>query len=250
MWRQSVEDSGALRHDANAIISSSTATALGLHIDGIAGLARVPPAQILELLRLTVHVGHLPAPSRLSVQVLVGRWLRVPALRRERMVAFQSVFRELGESTWNHLPMSARLEFKTAIALVPIPCMDWRLPLPKSGCGVCRSTALILDGARILPELARTALPHSSSVGLVEAFAGVGGLRRSLEFKGIHPEITIVCKILPETSRVILQNYSDLIDWGMRVQSRQNESLHCSLNSQVSSVGLLAVDLNANHAPS
>ena len=48
----------------------------------------------------------------------------------------------------------------------------------------------------------------------MDLFAGIGGLRRSLELLGIIPEVSVVCETSDAAVRVLLHQWPDSVLWG------------------------------------
>ena len=144
------------------------------------------------------------APSRINVVVFS---------RLARHACFQ----------FSGLSQAACAELLLAMCCAPLAAINFRLPCSplvtasdasSSDCGVCRSVGLSLEGRAALLEFDRPLASSSLRIGIGELFAGIGGLRRSLELIGLSPDVSVVCEVAPSAVRVLLHQWPDSILWG------------------------------------
>ena len=79
----------------------------------------------------------------------------------------------------------------------------------ESGMGVCRTSSLEADGRRALAAYEAGAPPPADGFGLIEVFAGIGGLRRAVEIVGVRPAFCVAVDIDPGARDVIIAAWPD-----------------------------------------
>ena len=197
---------------------------LGYWVNGETGLVTLPSDSLVDLVSFTAFVLSRPSSIPLKLlEVLLGRWMPYLTLRRELMSSFSAVWRDMHASPFSGLSHDASAELLLALCVLLLTAINFRIscsPLvaasdaSSSGCGVCRSVGLSLEGRAALSESDRPLISSGLRIGLVELFAGNGGLRRSVELLGLSPVVSVVSEVDPAAIRVLLHQWPDSILWG------------------------------------
>ena len=109
------------------------------------------------------------------------------------------------------VPEEVQLEGWLAVILLPFCVADLRSRVSpmlvasdasEIGMGVCRTSTISPEGLHALHTLVNARPVHSSKVGLIEMFAGIGGLRQGLANIGIRPDIHVAFECDPAAVKV------------------------------------------------
>ena len=136
------------------------------------------------------------------------------------MSTFCDVWKDLSRVPFRGISQQSRQELLLALCALPLAFIDLRLPADPlvtasdasdKGCGICRSGQITPEGRLALAEFERPLQPHAVRIGLVDLFAGIGGLRRSLELLGLAPDVSVISETSDTALRVLLHQWPDSI---------------------------------------
>ena len=174
---------------------------LGCRVSGELGRLVLPRSVVAELMSFSAWFT-APGPRRqMEAQIVGGRWARAFQTRRELSCIFHNVWTWLTASSEGSrrkkLTSEVREEIRIAVYLLPLCVMDLRAHISplvvasdasESGMGVCRTSSLTSSGLQAVMSRRAAQPRHRLEVGLIEVFAGIGGLRAAFEACGVHPK--------------------------------------------------------------
>ena len=185
---------------------------LGAFVDGRKGMIGVTSKRQLELLSLILFMMQQEKVPTKWLQILLGKFVHMVQFRRPLFSCIAKSWRRLqafhagaslgvGELDWSViaflLPLM-RTELRAGISGV-VTCSD----ASEYGGGICRTLGLTSLGrlARCPPSSAASL--EAPRILVIEWFAGIGGLSRSLERLGVHPYLVAVCECDPHCIAVL-----------------------------------------------
>ena len=174
---------------------------LGCRVSGELGRLVLPRSVVAELMSFSAWFT-APGPRRqMEGQMFGGRWARAFQTRRELSCIFHMFWTWLTASSEGSrrkkLTSEVREEIRIAVYLLPLCVMDLRAHISplvvasdasESGMGVCRTSSLTSSGLQAVMSRRAAQPRHRLEVGLIEVFAGIGGLRAAFEACGVHPK--------------------------------------------------------------
>ena len=196
---------------------------LGAFVDGRKGMIGVTSKRQLELLSLILFMMQQEKVPTKWLQILLGKFVHVVQFRRALFSCISKSWRRLqvfhagsslsaGEldewSVISFLLPLIRTDLKAGVSGV-VTCSD----ASEYGGGICRSLGLTSLG-----RLARNTKGISNPVQaprllVIEWFAGIGGLSRSLERLGVHAYLVVVCECDPHCIAVLRKFLPGCIVW-------------------------------------
>ena len=184
-----------------ALEEVSQAERLGAYLDGERGRIGVTVKRLLENISLGVFVLGQGQVTRKSLQVLAGKEVHCLQFRRPLFSVYDRLWTLIaGEEDEPYLTVSVCEEILASLCLSPLRFTDWRAEVDpfvmasdasESGGGFVMARRLTALGVRAA-QAPDSRLSWRSGIVVVDMFAGIGGLLRSLERAGVEWEHHIV----------------------------------------------------------
>ena len=210
---------------------------LGARVSGALGRISLPRTVVGQLIALSSWFCPNEPRTIVQEQIVGGRWVRAFHFRRELTVFNFSSFWDwvhpegrrgrahrtlLSESMVDDIPLAilsvSDLRAKISPLVVATDASEW-------GLGVSRTSSSTAQGRVALQDLPQTTPSCSGSVGLVELFAGMGGLLRAMEHCGVFPALHVAVEEEAATQRVLQASWSDVQLVHVRVADLSNDTL-------------------------
>ena len=196
---------------------------LGAYVDGRKGVLGVTSKRHLELVSLVLFIFQQERVPTKWLQILLGKFVHIVQFRRplfscvkkswQRLQSFQSGGPlNCGEvDEWfiilSLLPL-ARTSLRAKVSGM-VTCSD----ASEFGGGICRTTGLSPLGGLALAREPATFSPEPPELLVIEWFAGIGGLSRSLERLKLRSCLVVVCECDPHCIAVLRKFLPGCIVW-------------------------------------
>ena len=201
---------------------------LGAHINGSEGTLGIGQLRAVELISLGLHlVGAQKVPTK-WVQIFMGKFVHVMQFRRPLFCLVERLWTRITKFSAGPLRDKEVEELLLLISLLPLCYSDLNAVISgqvtasdasESGGGLTRSTGLSgpgLLGLTWTPSAVR-GIPLASGecqeIVVIEWFAGIGGLSRSLERLGVVATGTAVCDNSERCLRVLREYLPGCEQW-------------------------------------
>ncbi len=181
---------------------------LGAHLDGEEGTLGISQKRAVELISLGLHLcGAKHVPTK-WVQIFLGKFVHVMQFRRPLFCLVEKLWARVTKFSAGPLRVSEVDELLGLLLMLPLCVCDLRAKASaqvtasdasESGGGLTKSTGLAGPGRIGLTSRASVSkgIPlingGTHEVIVIEWFAGIGGLTRSLERLGVIASGTAVC---------------------------------------------------------
>ena len=186
---------------------------LGAFVDGRKGIIGVTSKRQLELLSLILFMMQQEKVPTKWLQILLGKFVHMVQFRRPLFSCIAKSWRRLQAfHTGSSLGVGELDEWSVISFLLPLMRTELRAGISgvvtcsdasEYGGGICRTLGLTSLGrlARCTPSTASSL--QAPRILVIEWFAGIGGLSRSLERLGVHPYLVVVCECDPHCIAVL-----------------------------------------------
>jgi len=214
---------GVLTADDKQVLGASSATELGIRLDGQAGLMGASAERIFKTCLATVRVLETHARSLKEAQVVLGRWVFILQFRRPAMAVLARAWNAL-ETPWPSVRARNELlkELQMLLCLSTLLQMDMRSDYDElvtcsdaseQGGAAAASSGLSWSGRTLVNTLRDPlAAPIEVPVLVVSAFNGVGAAFRIYDILGVRPLGKISIEISREANRVTRTAWPDVME--------------------------------------
>ena len=185
-----------------AIEEAEVAERLGAFLDGGRGRVGVTVQRLLDNMSLGLWLLQQGQISRKALQVFMGKEVHTLQFRRPLFSTYDHLWKLItGPSDFPWLDEKAISEICTALSLMPLRFTDWRARLDpyvmasdasERGGGFVMARRLTDKGVEALRKAESGENQFRSGVLVIDMFAGIGGLLRSLERQGLKWEHHVV----------------------------------------------------------
>ena len=196
---------------------------LGAYVDGRKGVLGVTSKRHLEMLSLILFMMQQDKVPTKWLQILLGKYVHIVQFRRPLFSCIKKSWRRLhsfhaggpldgGEvDVWAVIAFLLPLTRTSLRAKVSgmVTCSD----ASEYGGGICRSVSMSPLGERALSVVDGVGHGDSPELLVIEWFAGIGGLSRSLERLKIRPCLVVVCECDPHCIAVLRKFIPGCIVW-------------------------------------
>ena len=200
-----------------AVEEQEQAERLGAYLDGTVGRIGVTVKRTLECMSLGAWVLSQGQVTRKALQVFAGKEVHCLQFRRPLFSVYDEIWRLIAsDDPEPYLNRKVCVEVMTSLCLAPVRYSDWRAEVDpfvmasdasETGGGFCMAKRLSAMGVKeaIRPP-GRTETAHNGVV-VIDMFAGIGGLLRSLDRAGMHWEHHVVIEKDKQCRRCIRRTW-------------------------------------------
>ena len=226
--RQIYEGLGVPYSKEKGEIRVTSTDKLGAHVDGSEGTLGISQGRAVELISLGLHLcGAKRVPTK-WVQIFLGKFVHVMQFRRPLFCLVEKLWSRVTKFSAGPLRPEEVEEVLLLLVMLPLCVCDLRAKVAaqvtasdasEAGGGLTRSTGLAgpgILGLADVPMVMRGIPMNDGSVQevvVIEWFAGIGGLTRSLERLGIIATGTAVCDNNDHCLRVLREFIPGCEQW-------------------------------------